>query len=164
MYGELRNATFLVKLHQLIQALMNLESRFVVLPYPDCALTTKCWPFVNDISISSSILRAYQYVDKILVKEGMPTIVKVWETILVRKWPTSILLWMYLEPNVKPFPFNFIFSYHVWGCFFISTWFLSSKVNHNRMACSMLPTLLLLWMGGGQLWWFKNCWRSLVMF
>ena len=77
MYVESRNAAFFVKIRQLIQVLMNLESRLVVLFYPVYVSTAKCRPFVNDTSMSSSISKARQYVNKIWVKEEMPTIVKV---------------------------------------------------------------------------------------
>lgn len=56
---------------------MNLESRLVILSNPNLALTAKCKPFVNDTSTLSRMSRARQYIDTILVKEGMPTIVKV---------------------------------------------------------------------------------------
>ena len=41
MYGELKNADFLVKLRQLIQVVMSLESHLFILPYTDCVSTTK---------------------------------------------------------------------------------------------------------------------------
>ena len=80
MHGESINATFLVKFHKLILVLMELESRLVVLlycAYPDRASMTTSQPFVNYTSMLSSLLRARLYTNKIWVKEGIPTIIKV---------------------------------------------------------------------------------------
>ena len=77
IYGKLRNAIFLVKIRQLIQVLTDLKFRLVILPYPDHVLITKCWPFVNNTSMLSSLSRTRQYIDKIWVKEGMLTMAKI---------------------------------------------------------------------------------------
>ena len=45
--------------------------------YPDCASSASGWPFVNEWSMLSNLLWSRLYTNKIWVKEGEPTTLKV---------------------------------------------------------------------------------------
>ena len=77
MFGIQRNTHFLSEFRKLLLALMELEPRLVILPYPDRSTTATSRPFSNDCSMLSSLARARLYVDNIWVREGEPTRVKI---------------------------------------------------------------------------------------
>ena len=77
MAGIQRNTHFLTEFRKMLLALMELESRLVILPYPDRSTTTTSRPFSHKCSMLSSLSRAWLYVDHIWVREGEPTRIKI---------------------------------------------------------------------------------------
>ena len=89
LHGVHKTSSFLQNLRVLVVAIMGLEKRLVVLPFPDRPLNAKCRPFQGDASMLSGVSKACLYLEDLWVKEGQDTIVK-----------------MFVAHNIDPLAFN----------------------------------------------------------
>ena len=77
MYGVREFDHFLPSFREMIPAIMELEPRLAIFPYPDHATIKTGRPFLNNCSMLSNSTRCRIYVDKLYVGEGKPTTVKL---------------------------------------------------------------------------------------
>ena len=75
LHGVHKSSSFLQNLRVLVVAIMGLEKRLVVLPFPDRPLNANCRPFQGDASMLSGVTKACLYLESLWVKEGHHTIV-----------------------------------------------------------------------------------------
>ena len=77
MYDVRKFEYFLSHFREMISALMELEPRFVINPYQECATTKTRRPFLNNCSMLSNTTWYRFYVNELYVGEKKTTIVKL---------------------------------------------------------------------------------------
>ena len=76
-HGAHKNNSFLENFRLIIVAIMGMEKRLVVLPFPDRPLAANFRPFQGDASMLSGVSKDRLYLDLLWVREGQDVLVKI---------------------------------------------------------------------------------------